>query len=149
MARSSAETVEEYLAELPQDRRRIVASVREVILRNLPAGYREAMNWGMIAYEVPLDRYPNTYNGQPLMYAALAAQKNSYTLYLMTIYNEGEDWLRTEFERAGKKLDMGKSCVHFRLIDDLPLDVIGKVVASTPVSDYIALYEKSRKKHGR
>lgn len=148
MAKSSAKTVEGYLGELPEDRREVVSTVREVIRRHLPAGYQESMNWGMISYEVPLDRYPRTYNGQPLAYVALAAQKNYYALYLMGVYedSERERRLRDEFEKAGKKLDMGKSCLRFKKLDDLPLDVIGEIVASIPPEELIAHYEASRQK---
>ena len=148
MAKSSASTVDEYLAELPEDRRAVVSAVRDVVLRNLPEGYRETMAFGMISYGIPLERYPNTYNKQPLGYAALAAQKNYNTLYLMAPYGSPEhlEWLREEFERAGKKLDMGKSCVHFKKLDDLPLDVIGKSIASTPPDAFIAQYEAARAK---
>ncbi|HEV7589516.1 MAG TPA: DUF1801 domain-containing protein [Longimicrobium sp.] len=146
MARSGAATVEEYLAELPENRRAAIAEVREVVLRNLPAGYVETMNWGMISYEVPLERYPTTYNGQPLSYAALASQKNYCAVYLMGVYGDGGQarWFKEEFRKVGKKLDMGKSCVRFRTADDLQLDAIGKVIASTTPEQYIAIYEKSR-----
>lgn len=148
MAKSSATTVDEYLDELPADRREVVAGVRDVVVRNLPDGYRESIGFGMIGYVVPLERYPDTYNKQPLAYAALAAQKNHYALYL-TMPNmdpEEAEWLRREFERAGKKLDMGKSCVRFRKLDDLPLDVIGRAIAGTPPDAFIARYEASRAK---
>jgi hypothetical protein len=148
MASSRAATIEEYLEELPQDRREVVSAVRDVVRRNLPGGYRETMNRGMITYEVPLERYPRTYNGQPLAYAALAAQKNYFALYLTGAYQDpdAETWLREEFRKAGKKLDMGKSCVRFRKLDDLPLDVIGRAIASTPLDAFIARYEASRQK---
>jgi len=148
MAKSKAATVQEYLDELPADRRDVVAAVREVILRHLPSGYRESMNWGMINYEVPLERYPDTYNGQPLCYAGLAAQKNHFAVYLMCVYgnDKQEAWLKREFEKAGKKLDMGKSCVRFRKLEDLLLDAIGKVVAGTTPEQFIAYYEASRRK---
>jgi hypothetical protein len=145
MARSRAATVEEYLDSLPADRRAVVAAVREVILKNLPAGYQESMSWGVISYEIPLERFPRTHNKQPLMYAGLAAQKNYFAVYLMTVCSPGLDsWFREEFKKAGKKLDMGKSCVRFRKLDDLPLDVIGQVIARTPPDKYIAYYEASR-----
>ena len=144
MPRSRAGTVAEYLKELPEDRRKVVAALRKLILKNLPKGYEESVNWGMISYEVPLSRFPDTYNGQPLSYAALAAQKNYFALYLMNAYWQG-DFLRSEFKKAGKKLDMGKSCIRFRSLDDLPLPAIGKVIASTPVDQYVALFEKSRR----
>jgi len=146
--KSQAATVDEYLRELPADRRAVVSAVRQVVLDHLPAGYRERMNWGAINYEIPLERYPNTYNGQPLSYAALAAQKNHYALYLMCAYGDpGEErWLRQAFQEAGKKLDMGKSCVRFKKLDDLPLDAIGELIARTTPEAYIAIYERSRKK---
>jgi hypothetical protein len=148
MARSGATTVDEYLAELPEDRRAAISEVRDVVLRNLPAGYRETMNWGMISYEIPLERYPTTYNGQPLSYAALASQKNYCAIYLLGVYGDGEQarWFKEEFRKAGKKLDMGKSCVRFRTADDLPLDVIGRVIAATPPEQFIAVHEKSRER---
>ena len=145
MAQSKAPTVAAYLDELPAERRAVVSAVRDVLLQRLPAGYEERMNWGMIAYEVPLARYPDTYNKQPLAYAALAAQKNYYALYLTCAYQDGERRLRDGFAAAGKKLDMGKSCVRFKRLEDLPLDVIGDVVASTPPDAFIALHEASRK----
>lgn len=148
MARSNAATVEEYLQELPAERRAVVAAVREVVLRHLPDGYREAMSWGMIGYGIPLERYPHTYNRQPLAYAALAAQKHDYVLYLTHVYASPERRQRLEeaFRAAGKKLDMGKSCLHFRRLDDLPLDVLAEVIASTPPEQYIAEYEASRRR---
>jgi hypothetical protein len=148
MASSKATTVDAYLEELPPERRAIVASVRDLVRRNLPEGYRETMNWGMISYELPLERYPNTYNKQPLGYAALAAQKNNYTLYLTCTYQNDKQrkWLEREFKKAGKKLDMGKSCLHFKRLEDLPLDVIAQAIASTPPDRYIEQYEASRKK---
>ncbi len=106
------------------------------------------MTWGMPSYEIPLSRYPTTYNKKPLAYAALAAQKNYFSLYLMGVYaGSGEETsLRDEFEAAGKKLDMGKSCIRFTKLDDLPLHVIGKAIAATPVDDYIGRYEAARGK---
>lgn len=144
--RSSAETVSEYLAALSEDRRIAMGTVRDTILAHLPEGYEEVMNWGMITYQVPLERYPETYNGQPLMFAALASQKNHMAVYLSAVYAD-ED-ARTTFEAAyhatGKRFDVGKSCVRFRKLDDLPLDVIGVTVASIAVADFIESYEKSR-----
>ncbi|HEV3048851.1 MAG TPA: DUF1801 domain-containing protein [Longimicrobium sp.] len=146
MASSKATTAEEYLQELPEDRRAVVSAVRDVVLRNLPKGYRETMGFGMITWGIPLQDYPDTYNGQPLGYAALAAQKNYYALYLMSPYMDAEQQqrLRDEFEKAGKKLDMGKSCLRFKKLEDLPLDVVGRVIASTPPKEYIARYEAVR-----
>jgi hypothetical protein len=102
----------------------------------------------MLNYGIPLSRFPNTYNGQPLCYAALAAQKNYCSLYLMSVYGDKkhEAKLRDGFKAAGKKLDMGKSCVRFKSSDDLPLDVVGDLIASVPVEKWIAIYEASRKR---
>jgi len=141
---SDATTVAQYLADLPADRRAAIEAVRQTILANLPIGYEEAMNWGMITYHVPLDRYPHTYNGQPLAYAALASQKNHMAVYLTGIY--GDDEARREFEAAyratGKRYDVGKSCVRFRKLDDLPLALIGESVAWLGVDAFIARVEK-------
>lgn len=148
MVQSKAQTVKAYLAELPAERRAVVAAVRDVVRRNLPKGYQEAMRWGMISYEIPLKRYPETYNGQPLSYIGLAAQKNHFALYLMCIYSDPqrEAWLRDQFKKAGKKLDIGKSCVRFKKLEDLPLDVIGQAVAAATPAQLIARYEASRKR---
>jgi hypothetical protein len=144
--KSSAATVQQYLEELPEDRRAVVEAVREMVRHNLPEGYRESLNWGMIIYEVPLERYPKTYNGQPLGYVALAAQKNYYALYLNCVYQdpEQEARLREGFKKAGKKLDMGKSCLRFKKLDDLPMNVLAELVAATPPDAFIAQYEASR-----
>ena len=146
MASSRATTVEDYLAELPAERRAVVAAVRDVVLRNLPPGYEETMNWGMISYEIPLARYPTTYNKQPLAYAALAAQKSHYALYLNGAYQQPERGVALEegFARAGKKLDMGKSCLRFKRLDDLALDAVAESIASTPPDAFIAEYETAR-----
>jgi hypothetical protein len=145
MPKTQAATVEGYLEQLPADRRAAIAAVRDVIVKNLPKGYEETMNWGMISYQIPLGHYPNTYNGQPLMYAALASQKNHMAVYLcVCMSKEIETWFREEFRKAGKKLDMGKSCVRFKKLDDLPLAVIGKAIKKVSPKAYIANYEKSR-----
>lgn len=147
MGKSTAATAEEYLSGLADGRRQTVAAVRQIILDNLPAGYQETIAWGMLSYVVPLERYPKTYNKQPLSYIALASHKSFITLYLMCVYSDSqqESWLKQAFADAGKKLDMGKSCLHFRTLDDLPLDAIAALVASTPPDVFIAQYEASRK----
>lgn len=146
MVQSKAQTVKEYLAELPPDRRKEIEAVRKVILANLPKGYEEGMDFGMIVYYIPLSRYPDTYNKHPLAIAALASQKNYMSVYLMCVYGERQymDWFKKSFEASGKKLDMGKSCVRFKTADDLPLDVIGEAVAKVSVDNYIKHYEKVR-----
>jgi hypothetical protein len=145
MVRSEATTVDQYLEELAQDRRSDIETVRTVILDNLPHGYDEVMRWGMITYEVPLERHPNTYNGQPLQYAALAAQKNYNALYLTNVaFTGGEERFRERYERSGKHLDMGKSCLRFKSADDVALDVIGETISATSIDAYLSAYEKAR-----
>jgi hypothetical protein len=127
MVSSAATTVEGYLASLPAERRAVVSTVRDLVLQHLPDGYREWMAWGMIGYGIPLERYPDTYNGQPLCYVALAAQKIYYALYLTCAADDEGDAqrLKDAFARAGKTLDMGKSCLRFKSLDALPLAAIG------------------------
>lgn len=148
MARSAATTVEDYLAELPPERRAVAAALRALILEHLPHGYVETISWGMPSYEVPLSRYAHTHNGQPLGYVAFAAQKNGYSLYLSGVYMDPDKdaALRAAFAQAGKKLDMGKSCVRFKRLDDLPLPAIGTLIAGTSMADFIACYERSRQR---
>jgi hypothetical protein len=146
MVSSAARTVDAYLAELPPERRAVVSTVRRMVNAHMPPGYEEAMNWGMISWQIPLARYPVTYNKQPLSYVALAAQKNNYALYLVGVYAEGEQErkLRAAAAAQGKKLDMGKSCLRFKKTEDLPLETIGELIASMPVEVYIANYEARR-----
>ena len=146
MAQSKAKTPAAYLKELPADRRREVARVREMVRKHLPAGYRETMNWGMITYEVPLERHPKTYNGQPLCFAGLAAQKNHLSLYFMPVDAAALARLKAAFEKAGKKLDMGKSCIRFKRADDLPLDALGAEIAAVPVDKFVSYVEASRRR---
>jgi hypothetical protein len=143
---SKAKTVAEYLASLPPDRRTAIQAVREVILKNLDDKYVEGMQYGMIGYFVPHSVYPAGYHcdpKQPLPFAGLASQKNHMAVYLMCIYGgaEHEKWLRVEWARTGKKLDMGKSCIRFKKLDDLPLDLIGRAIARVPAKKFIANYE--------
>jgi hypothetical protein len=131
VVQSKAKTVAEYLASLPPERRSAIEAVRRIILKNLPRGFKEGMQFGMIGYCVPLSRYPNTYNGQPLPLAALASQKNYMSVYLMSVYGDPATrrWFETEYRRAGKRLDLGGSCVRFRTLDDLPLTLVGAAIA--------------------
>lgn len=146
MASSTAVTVAAYLAELPAERRAVVSAVRDAVNACVPAGYAEAMAFGMIGWGVPLDRYPNTYNGQPLSLVGLAAQKNGYSLYLNCLYGsaEREEVLRAAYAESGLKLDMGKSCVRFRSLDGLLFEAIAPLIAATPVEALIAEYEAAR-----
>ena len=146
MVSSSATTPAAYLASLPPERRKVIAAVRKVLKSRLPKGFVESMNWGMLAYEVPLTRYPDTYNKQPLMFLALAAQKNNYALYMTNVGSDSAQKKKLEavYKAAGRKLDMGKSCLRFKALEELPLEVIGDIVASTSVEDIIAAAEARR-----
>src|SRR6478672_2290298 len=134
---SKAQTVDDYLAELPPDRRTALETVRALILKNLDRDYEEGMQFGMIGYYVPHRVFPAGYHcdpRQPLQFAALASQKNYMSLYLMAVYMDGDQqkWFREAWARTGKKLDMGKACVRFKKLEDLPLDVIGEVIRRVP-----------------
>ena len=142
----TAASVDEYLNGLPEDRREAISAVRKVILANLPKGYEECMSYGMIGYVVPHSIYPKGYHCNPelpLPYANLGSQKGHMALHLMTVYGDSktEQWFRKAWQATGKKLDMGKACVRFRRLEDVPLEVVGQVIARTPVADYIARIE--------
>lgn len=143
MMTSKAATVNDYLASLPVDRRAAIAAVRDVVNANLPHGYEEAMQYGMISWVIPLAVKPDTYNKQPLAIASLASQKAHMALYLLGVYGNHrvETWFRKAFAMAGKKLDMGKSCVRFRTLDALPLAVIGEVITKVPAAALIAAHD--------
>ena len=143
---SKAKTVQEYLSDLPNDRLEAIEAVRDVILDNLPEGFEETMNWGMITYQVPLDRYPDTYNKQPLMLAAIASQKNHMAVYLTGVHasDESRGEFLAAYKETGKRIDMGKSCVRFRKLDDLPVELVGAAIAEYSVDDFIDLTEKAR-----
>lgn len=147
----AAKKIDAYLAALPEDRRTALRAVRETILANLPAGYEEAFDGRFVSYQVPLAVYPDTYNERPLMYAALANQGGFMAVYLCNVY--GMAPLRKEleagFRAAGKKLDMGKSCLRFKKLDDLPLEVIGRMIAATPLEGYVAFAKKAHSKEAR
>jgi len=142
--RSEAKTVEEYLQSLLGDRREAISAVRDVILKNLPDGIEEVMNWGMISYQVPLSIYPDTYNKQPLMYAALASQKNHMAVYLTSIYmsDDSQKQFKKAYKATGKRFDSGKSCVRFRRLDDLPLQLIGETIATIKMNDFVEKVKK-------
>jgi hypothetical protein len=147
MVQSSAKTVSNYLAELNSDQRSVIRKVRKCIRDNLPKGYVEVMNWGMITYEIPLKRFPDTYNKKPLLYCSLAAQKHHSAVYLMTVY-AGSKYLKlleTGYKKAGIKLSMGKCCVRFKKLDDIDLSTIGNVVKACLVEKFINLYNASHK----
>ena len=148
MVSSKAATPEAYLDELPPDRRELASRLRDIVNGNLPEGYVERMNWGMISWELPLQRYPDTYNGQPLVYAALAAQKSHTALYLNCVYasEERTERLKAAWAAAGMKLDMGKSCLRFKRPDQVAEEVLADTIRSIPVETFIAEYEATRAK---
>ena len=157
---SKATTVEAYLEDLPADRRAEVAAVRAVIRANLDPAYQETMQYGMIGYSVPHALFPAGYHTdprQPLPFAALAAQKNNLALYLMGLYVAGSPdgdtddsrWFRAAWAATGKRLDMGKSCVRFKKLDDVALDVLGQAVARIPAQAYIERYRELLARSGK
>ena len=143
---SDATSVEAYLDDLPPDRRAALEAVRDTINAHLPEGYAEAMAFGMIGWGIPLTDYPDTYNGQPLGIAALASQKNHMAVYLMGLHADAglEEWFRQEYAARGLRLDMGKSCVRFLRLDQVPLDVLGELIARVPPTLLIERYEAAR-----
>lgn len=120
--------------------------VRDVVREHLPAGYQEVVRKNMIVWEVPLERYSGTYNRQPLWYAALAAEKRYLSLHLMPVYGSKvlQEQLAAGFQAAGKKLNMGKACIRFQSAEDLALDVVGQVVGSVPLEEWVAIARTAR-----
>jgi uncharacterized protein YdhG (YjbR/CyaY superfamily) len=150
----AAATVAAYLAALPEDRRAALEAVRQTIRQNLDAGYEEGIQYGMIGYYVPRSVYPAGYHvdpRQPLPFAALAAQKSHMALYLMCVYGDPvqDKWFRKAWAKTGKKLDMGKSCVRFKSLDDLPLEVVGELVRRVPAKAYVRSVEAALAKLGK
>ena len=147
----SKDAIRAYLAGLPDDRALILRELRKTILSNLPAGFTEQFEQGLLSYVIPLSTYPKTYNGQPLLLAAIASQKSFVTLYLMAVYGDTklEAWFKDSYARSGNRLDMGKSCVHFRKADDIPHGVIGEAIAKVSVKQYIRIYEAARRPRGK
>lgn len=151
---SKAKTVKEYLDGLPPDRRKAIEAVRKVIKKNLGKGYSEGITYGMIGYFVPHSVYPPGYHCDPKMplpFAGLASQKNHMSVYLMCVYGDKgqEELFRKEWAKTGKKLDMGKSCIRFKKIEDVALDVIGGAIARVPVDKFISYYESAIKTGGK
>jgi hypothetical protein len=146
--------VKEYLASLPEDRRKAIEAVRKVILKNLDKKYEEGMMWGMIGYAVPHRVWPLGYHcdpKKPLMMAALASQKNNMTVYLMPVYSEKatREWFQKAWAKTGKKLNMGGCCIHFKKLEDAALDVIGEAIRRTPAKAYVENYVKMLASTGR
>jgi hypothetical protein len=141
--------VDDHLARLEPDRREVLAPVVELVRGALQPGFEEAVSHGMATWSVPLTRLAKTYNGEPLMHTALAAQKRHSSLYLMGLYADPESGRDEEFRRrwtaSGRRLDLGKSCLRFRTVADLDVDLLRETLGALSVDDYVALYERSRR----
>ena len=144
-------TVAVYLASLTPEKRAAIEEARTFVRKHIPKGYAEFMNWGVINWGIPLEQFPNTYNGQPLCYVGLGAQKNYNSLYLMGAYQTSDGKYTTPFsqkllvdafKKAGKRLDMGKCCLHFKALDDLELTSVAKVIAMSTPKEYITYYKR-------
>ncbi len=137
-----------YLDDLEPERRAVVDQVRALVDAAVPAGYEQAVDFGMITWVVPLERFPDTYNGHPLGYVSLASQKRHLSLYLMGLYSSTEAELdfRARWTAGGRRLDMGKACLRFRSVADLDVPLLQEAIASTPVGDYLALYAAARER---
>ena len=143
---SQAATPDQYVSELPPDRQELVTAIRAVINQNLPADIEEGMQYGMIGWFLPHRVYPAGYHcdrKQPVPYAGLASQKQAVSLYLFCVYVDSElsTWFQEEYRKTGKKLDMGKGCVRFKRLADVPLDLIGQVIREMPADQFLARYE--------
>ena len=136
--------IEAYLEKLPGERRKVVETLRALVKKNLPKGYVESFEYGYPSYVIPLEKYPDTYNGKPLCYVSIAAQKHHYAVYLMCVYQDAglRKKLEDAFRKAGKKLDLGKSCLRFKKLEDVHLPAIAAAIAAVPPAKYIAAYEK-------
>jgi len=146
MVSIAADTVDEYISKLPDNRKGVFIEVRQMILDNLPEGYIESTNWGMVAYEVPLEIHPDTYNGEPLMFCALAAQKHHLSLYMMSVYQDPiqRKILLNAFSQMGVKPNMGKSCLRFTQASKVPMQTIGELIADSPMAEFIKASEQAR-----
>lgn len=148
---SKAQTVTEYLNELPEERKNAFRKLRQVILSNIPQGFEERMSYGMIGYVIPHSIYPNGYHCDPklpLGFAAIASQKHFVALYHMGIYSDPKllEWFTTEFPKhSNYKLDMGKSCIRFKKWDEIPFELIGQLMQKMTVGDWIGCYESALK----
>ena len=149
---SKATTPQQYLDELPEDRKKPIQKLRLQILNNMPKGMEETMNYGMLGYVIPHSVYPDGYHcnpKQPLPFMNLASQKNFVAVYSMTIYAKKDllEWFTSEYAKRCKyKLDMGKSCIRFKRLDDIPYDLIGELTAKVSTEEWIQIYENAYKK---
>jgi len=145
-------TVAAYLASLTPEKRTVIEEARALVHKHIPKGYAEFMNWGVINWGIPLLEFSDTHNGQPLCYVALGAQKNYNSLYLMGVYDSSGEYtspfsqklLADAFKKAGKRLDMGKCCLHFKALDDLELVSVAKVIAMSTPKEYLAYYKRMK-----
>ena len=146
-------TVAAYLASLTPEKRTVIDEARAFVRKHLPKGYAEFMNWGVINWGIPLGEFPNTHNAQPLCYVGLGAQKSYNSLYLMGTFDSAtgkyttpfsEKLLADAFRKAGKRLDMGKCCLHFKALDDLELTSVATVIAMSTPKEYLAYYKRVR-----
>ena len=140
-------TVSEYLEQIPESWKPIIKHLRSQIIQHIPEGFVESIRWGMITYEVPLEISGPTYNKQPLAVVSLAAQKNYCSLYLTAVYADAEkrEYLMDAFERQKLKADMGKSCIRFKKLEDIPLDEILTLIKQTSVTEFLDLVKKSQR----
>ena len=149
---SAATTPDQYISELPEDRKIAIEQLRKIVLDNLPAGFKEVMSYGMLGYCVPHEIYPNGYHcnpKDPLPFFAMASQKNSINIYHMMLYADKElhDWFVAEYPKYSKsKLDMGKSCIRFKKTADIPYDLIGELMSKVTLDQWIERYESTLKK---
>lgn len=149
---SNAKTVPEYIDSLPSERKQIISAIRKVILKNLPKGFQEEMNYGSIGYVVPHKLYPNGYHCDPtlpLSFLSVASQKNFIAIYHMGIYAQPKllEWFQDEWKvYSTKKLDMGKSCIRFKKPEDVPLDLIGELATKLSPKQWIDIYEMGLKR---
>lgn len=143
---SAATTAREYLESLTPERAEVISDMRRFILKNLPKGYEEVIEYGMLSYVIPLKNFPDTYNGKPLCVVALAAQKNYNSLYLNAVYSSPAllTLLENGFRANNKKLEMGQSCIRFHRMDDLELQTLIEIIAAVPPGEFIAMYKHSR-----
>lgn len=146
--RIEATSVEDYLDKVPEERKPAMKKLYETISKNLPAGFSEGLSYGMMGWDVPLETYPQGYHctpGSPLPFLGMASQKNFVAFYHMGIYSDPElhDWFVAEYPKHSKrKLDMGKSCIRFKKMDDIPYDLIAELVQKMTPQQWIALYEE-------
>lgn len=149
---STAKSPQDYIDSLPEDRKIVINKLRNVILKNIPNGFEEVMSYGMLGYVVPHSIYPNGYHCDPklpLPFIGFASQKNFVAVYHMGVYANPKllEWFVTEYPKHAKyKLDMGKSCIRFKKMDDIPYDLIGELVTKMTVQDWISCYESNFKR---